>query len=502
MKSRWIFLLLIVICYGCSQITPEERLRQATDLLAENEFDQVLTLLHDSFATPTEEEQRCLLRGLTYTWKEQWDLAKDEFNRAIEQIKPAPEVDFIYPESLRSGQAYEEFRDLRFSEDDMRYLWRVLWQRRIAERVTGDLQDPMEKTIALCDYVYRHIQFGIIEGGYCFDKPFHILIRGQGLCDELAWELTQLLRAVGLEALRLVLYRDPSLREQSSPHTLAMVKIGESWLPVDPTLGVILKNVTTGKPEGFPQNFLIDPVPEDVQAFGDEKKPIDGFLEEIKSFGQYEEFADAFYYSLPAVDYEVEAHTPRFLLLAQRLKRLVEIPALAVPFITIGAPELDPDTKKIINWVPIRLNYIYQMTQESNAQQRQYTFTIYRYLLPIREARLALLAGDYERAEQLFSAEFSKIGIKPLALEDYEYYIAVSAYEQGRFEEAEDLFHSFLEKNPHSNWMNRAYYQLALLAWMGGDQTKADSYVEKCGQNHEGGLFRWVVKLGLVPGRT
>jgi len=474
-----------------------QAINQARILYKNKEFLQVLSQLEQPASDRNDERQRLILRGLSQVWLKQWDGASDAFFQSFKTLTKPPEIDASFPKELQQGARFDEFRSLRFHADDMRYLWRVLWMDRIASRITADIDDPFEKAIVIFDYVYRHTQFGVSNKVEDIrDKPFNVLLRGGGLCEELAWILNQLLRSAGVESLRLVLFSDQA--RTHSPHTISLVRVGEQWIPFDAALGLVFKKVRSSEQILFPDNFLLNPTPEQIKQFGSEIKPIDQYLKSIANFYEDKSLIKAFRYAQPASDYELETHAPRFQVLAQLFDGLIDLPMMARPFLTVVAARTDGDSAKIGKWVPVRIPYIYDMTHELNSVRRQLAQRFFADLEPVEQGSLALLDGDYARADKLFKQLVENKSLSSRARENVDYWSALSMFEQKNYSGAKQKLDQFQKNHPTSRWNNRVMYLKTLMAHAEGDKTKVDKLLESCGQTGDGALFEWVVGNDLT----
>jgi len=496
-----LFLLFLFMILGCGR--PEERVRLENarrELQAYNSAG-ALEYLAEPFQDPDYERSRWLLRGLALTWLEQWKEASETFNRLVLADPPPTHLALPIPQGLNDGAPKENFERRTFSEDDMRYLWRVLWQQRVASRLADDRLDDMKKAVVLLDYVYRHIQFGLREGIPLNDKPLHILIQGQGFCDELAWILNQLLRSISCQAVRVILFSDPGYNH--SPHTISAVKIGLDWIPLDPSNGLVLKGTGSGKPERMPEFFLLDPTLEKARRFGPNLPDWDPFLRQIEKMGNYGALGTCFRYAQVAVDYELESYTERFNDLARRLASLYPLPALAIPYVLTAIPRIDEKTNRIVNWTPVTLSYVVNTsTPEKNELRRAAVDKVFGHLSPLRPGRLALLAGEYAMAESEFQKALAQEELTPPAREDLAFYRAVAAFEQRDYSTARERFEAFQNEYPFARRLDRVQYHLAVMAYEQGDESRWKSLIQECGQDHDGSLFRWATHLGIYSKRT
>ncbi len=471
-----------------------QAITQAWNHYKNREYKQVLAQLEQPLPDRIDECQRLILIGLSQVWLKQWDGAADAFFQSFKTLTKPPQIDQSFPKELQQGARFDEFRSLRFHADDMRYLWRVLWMDRIASRITADIDDPFKKAIVIFDYVYRHTQFGVSNKVEDIrDRPFNVLLRGGGLCEELAWILNQMLRSAGIESLRLVLFSDQA--RTHSPHTISLVSIGEHWIPFDAAFGLVFKKVRSSEQILFPVNFLLNPTPEQVKKFGSQAKPMDQYLKSIANFYEDKSLIEAFRYAQPASDYELETHAPRFQVLAQLLDDLIDLPMMAKPFLTVSAARTKGDSTEINKWVPVRIPYIYDMTHQLNAVRRQLAQQFFSDLDPLEQGRLALLDGDYALADKLFKQLAADSSLSSRARENVDYWSALCSFEQKKFSGARQKLDQFQQDHPASRWSNRVLYLMALMAHADGDTDTVKALLESCGQAGDGALFGWVVSL-------
>lgn len=508
-RSYFLSLILVfpAICHTQPAIdvaSPSGMLERADQLLLADDYERVLSILPHKYNQPAHEKHRLILRGLARVYLEQWDKAKTEWNDLLLYVienntnNNLLQIPFILPPWLeKNGKEYKDFVRKKFNRDDMRYLWRTLWQARIASRFTVNSNDTFDNALQILDFVVRHVQFGTPQEDQFRDHPFYVLIRGQGMCEELAWILDGLLHSAEIEALRLVL-RDPG----KSPHTLSLVKIDDKWIPFDPSFALILKSSDTKKTEQFPQNFVFNPSEELLQKFGSEKKPLEPFIQQVKNLGIYSNLAETFRSAQPNLDYEREAHTARFLLLNRVVQDFVQLPPLAKQLSILAIPLTQPESRKIEKWGMVHLPYLYRMTSDANEVRRQVEEKLFGDLNPLRQARLALLDGEYKSAEKRFQRLALQENLSSRAKENVEYYLAVISFECGQYKQAEKQFHEFLENYPESGWKNRIYYQLARISHSFENQPLCQEYLTKCEQNHPASLFSWMEERKLLQNPT
>jgi len=472
-----------------------EELKIAKALLNARKYEECLSHLNAPYKNKALEERRLLLRVLVYAWTGFWNETVTELNQFMALTGKPKNIPHIRPRSLKDREAYNEFESFDFTYDDARYLWRVLWQDRIVSRITENIDSEIGKTVKILDFVYRHVKFGTIEGGHINDKPFNVLVKGQGFCEELAWVANQLLRAAGLDAARLILWWP---HEEVSPHTISMVKIGEHWIAVDPTAGLILQGAKSRKPKGMPQHFIIEPTDEKYRAFGNKVPSFGSYLEAIKDFGQYNRLNVTIPVSHPFFDFELETCTPRFLWLGKRLEEIVSLPGFSHPYVTSAVPSIDPRTGKILKWQGIELKYIFESTHKKNAARYQLAHKRFAFIRSIQFARLALLSGQYPVAEKMFAQASQSDTFTPEAREDTVYYLSVSAYEQEQYELARQRFGTFLRAYPASRWKSRVKYQLALIAYAQGRNSDIPELLQACEQESEASFFHWMTEMKFV----
>jgi hypothetical protein len=277
-----------------------------------------------------------------------------------------------------------------------------------------------------------------------------------------------------------------------------MINYDKSWIPLDPTRGRIFKNVETGLPASFPVNFVINPdaetdFPVDIPI----TRSMKPYVTAIQKIEGYEELGTAFTFADPFYDSEAEAGMLRFLYVSERLALIEPVPMLAFPYKHIAMPEFDPETEIIDEWRGVSVEYIYLSTHKGNAYRRLYSEKKYGYLNALRPARLALLAGDYDTAEERFVAVAADPTLAPLAREDVDYYRAVIAYETKDFENARKRFEDFLAEHEGSRWNDRVYYQLACIAHAQGAAGELPALLENAGHNSNYSLFLWRAKMDM-----
>ena len=480
---------------AASEESPHETLIFAAKNLQKHRFEEAARSLSKPFDNKSLEEKRLLLRAIAFTWMEEWSTARDELNTIIEDEKFAPEI-FTKPVRLKDGPPSDEFYSETFSYDDVLYLWRTLWQQHIASRLVDNVRTPMEKVVRTVDYIFRHTQFGTTQEGFLTDKPFNVLIKGQGFCDEQSWILNQLLRAAGFDALRLLLI---SPQRPTSPHTISMVKIEDDWIPLDVSRGIILKGAASRSPKTFPQNFLINPTKKDYETFGDTLPfPINEYGKAVKDFGHFQDLTTELSHARPVFDFEVETYTPRFLWLREELKDIYPIPSLSHEYVHIRFPVTDKKTDDIIKWRTLELQYIFDSTQKRNAQIRKKSSQQFADLKPLRRARLRHLWGDLTVAEEMFLSLQLSAELTERAQENVAYYLGVIAFEREEYDTAGKRFVEFLKRFPATRWKDRVYYQQALIAYIQGKDEEVKALLKACDQTNEGSLFHWMVASGLI----
>lgn len=502
-------IFLMAFCVSCGERetatppappTPQilesgEELKIAQELLDSKKYDECLAHLESSYQTLDLEEKRILLRILANTWIGNWKESINELNALVALAGKPEQIDQSLPRSLKDPEVIKEFRSFDFSFDDSLYLWRVLWQDRIVARLIEGLDSDMEKAVAILDYVYRHIKFGTIEGGHFNDKPFNVLVKGQGFCEELAWVANQFFRAAGIDATRLILWWP---NQDVSPHTISMIRIGDDWIPVDPTAGLILQGARSRKPKGIPRFFIFDPDDPTYREFGNRLPSFGSYLEAIKDFGQYSRLNVTLPISHPFFDFESETCMPRFKWLAEHLDKVKPLKALAHPYVTAGIPAADPITGEITQWRGVELQYIFENNHYKNEVRRQTAIQLFAFLRSIQYARLALLSGQYAIAEKMFLEASQSEEFTPEAREDTAYYLGVSAFELKEYELAAKRFDIFMKAYPETRWESRVKYQQALIAFALGHDSEIPALLEACEQESEASFFYWMTELGLI----
>ncbi len=495
--------LIIFLCFfsGCSSPSSRDLLQLAKDDLLKRNCMQVLKRLEKPFNLHDDNQSRLIIRAMALAWMEQYEEAAKELNIFINSLPPQTQIKYIYPRHLantKESPIREEFDRKTFSADDMRYLWRVLWQYRIANRVTNECKSDMEKTTALLDFVYRHTRFDTVEQHHIKCKPFHTLILGQGLCDDLSWTLNMLLRSVSVPTLRLILHKDPNKIESS--HTLSAVNIDNHWIPVDASYGIIVQDPESAELNGIPKYFKLNPSQESLEKLDMPLPEWEPYLNELENYGKLKELKTDISNYHPFIDYEGEACMPRFLILANRTKRIFSLPTLGsiYPFIVI--PKFDPKSRVISNWRAVNIQYIFNLSREINEAQRTLAKISFGHLKFLQHGRMLLLDGKPDQAE----TEFLKIldlnkDLPPDAKIDLDYYLALCAYEKEDYAKAYREYEEFIQKHPRSSWVNRVQYQMALIAHAQNREDDWKSLINECNQNNMGALFQWSVKYKIGP---
>ena len=495
-KNIAIIILAGLLLAGSIFFLRQSPIQKGLRLLSEGQYAAAQNILNSPYPKGSREEKRLLVLGLALKKKKKWYQARDVFNKIFvnghEQIK----VRFAIPPFVQDPRLVYDFKKKVFETEDMRYIWRTLKQAELSQRLTARDMSTREKALRILDYVYRHVRFGTIEDGFMNDKPFNVLVKGQGYCDELAWITNQLLRSAGCDALRLVLNYS---HEEPSPHTISMVSINDNWVGLDPSRGLVLQHPERGVPRTFPKNFRVNPTPE-TELPVDEPLPYSmrAYVRTIEKITSYGEVAQAFIFADPFVDREAEAGMLRFLYLDNRLSDIFPIPNLSAPYTHIAIPVFDEETEVISHWRGISVEYIYASTAKINQRRRLYSRDIFAYLKELRPARLALISGDYDPAGTLFQELLKDPDIDPRAREDIEYYLAVIAYEKGDAEKARPRFLDFIREYPQSRWKDRVYYQLACLAHASGNETEKKTYLQRARQDGPTSLFTWMEKKDMI----
>lgn len=104
--------------------------------------------------------------------------------------------------------------------------------RELSGEIAGSLEDPWDKALAICRWVYGELGKSMRE---CF-SALQVLQTGEGECQSHSLLTVSLLRAAGLPARFAygVVYLPD--REAFGFHTWVQVHVGE-WIPMDSTLG-------------------------------------------------------------------------------------------------------------------------------------------------------------------------------------------------------------------------------------------------------------------------
>ena len=119
-------------------------------------------------------------------------------------------------------------------------------------------------------------------------------------------------------------------------------------------------------------------------------------------------------------------------------------------------------------------------------------------LEPLRQAKLHLLFGDLAVAEEEFLTLLSSETLSPRALEDLLYYLGLVAFERGEYKTAAERFATCIRMFPETAWKSRIEYHQALLAYIDEKDTDVQRFIKACDQDHDGSLFNWMVRTGLV----
>ncbi len=487
----FLFFTFNSVCFSGEE--SQDIILRAKSYLNEHKYEQALGSLDGYSSSKSLDEKKLLLRGICYVWLEEWDKAKGEFNKIASISGEIGDVQCPKPLRLNNPPSEDEFYAKRFTVDDMRYLWRSLWAENIASRICKGKNSPMEKAVSILDYVFRQVKFGTNKQGFLTDKPFNVLIKSQGFCDEQSWILNQLLRSAGFDALRLLLV---SPLKPTSPHTISMVKIEENWIPMDPSYGIILQGAGSGLPKTFPKNFLINPSEEDYKKFGGKLLfSIKEYGEALRELGYYENLISEISHARPAFDYEFEAYTPRFIWLAEKIDKVYPIKGLSHRYVNLRFPTTDFKTDDIIKWRTLELQYIFDSTEKRNRLIREESSRRFAYLEPLRKARLEHLRGHLHSAEEMFISLQSSESLSLKACEDVSYYLGVIAFDEGNYQKAKKRFSKFLLEFPATRWKDRVLYHEALIANMEGRDDDVAELITECRQASEGSLFNWMIAL-------
>lgn len=421
--------------------------------------------------------------------QEKWDEAARSLNQEIPPTGFSKQYPSPFPQYLSEDHPiYSEFMAKGFSVEDMRYLWRMMQMDSIANQ-HAITKEPQKRAALLLDFVYRNVQFGVSDDQYIRTNPLDTLLVGKGLCEQLSWVFHQLLRSSGVPCARLLLFEDGP--ESPSPHTLSLVQLDGRWIPMDASFGMILQNANTGKPASLPQNFMIDANQESVTQFGNRAKPMQPFIQQVQAYGPYRQLAPYFKDAIPVFDEEWYAHTDRFLWLQEQLKPNMNLPGLAAPFRTVHKAVVN-ELDHVLGWFTRFPDQLYTFTTQEQMQIRERYEQIYKHLMPLRSARLAMLKGDYAYAQkQLEQAPLE-------AAEDAQYYLAVVLFEMGQYDQATDRFKWHIQEYPQSNWKPKCAYHLALIAKKSGVMDEDNHWIAEAEQDHEASLFYWMIELGLL----
>ena len=507
MKKVALLLCYCVACLilGCSHQDP---LKAARRIIAEREYekgDKALSQIKcpDAQWPYSQVQEYYTLQAMIYAWKEEWAKAAEQANRLTDlnpaKITQIPINPQLQSELNQSKLNKDDFTDIRFTEEDMRFLNRTLWIDYLAHRITQNTEDPFVKTVQVLDYVYRHIRFGIsnefLSKNTVSFPPFATLCRGEGMCDEISWVINALLQRLEIPTLRLVLWKND--QPGVSPHTLSLAKINQNWVGIDGSFGILLKSSITQKPEIFPANFLINPTAQDFTKFGNKKKTAMEYEQEIRKYGPYKDFS-AYFDTVHAVyDNQWENYTPRFQFLNAIIHRTTDHAALIMPYKIVYYPMSNPENGIINQWAVCSLPMVFNLTHDKNPLRRAIIQESYPYYEPLKEGIRAEFRGDGEKARDIFQAKKAGSGSDQVSMEYIDYNLAILAYEEGNLEEAKSNYLQFLRRYPGSLWANRIYYQLARIYHSEGNTASSQELLKKCQQDNEGSLFAWITKLDL-----
>jgi transglutaminase-like putative cysteine protease len=506
-RMRLFFFSCIFLVFFAITAASGDVLREAKEAIIARNYGRAPLLFPGSDEAENlsarQELDLLIMQILTNAWLEKWDEAKDQANELMSILSPQPIPDSEINSFLRiildkNGFHIPDFLSYTFTQEDMRYLNRMLWYDYIAHHIVKDLKDPLNKTIAIMDYVYRHIAFGISSerhaDQYFAMQPYLVLERSEGLCNDFAWVFNTLANAAGIPAMRLVLHWDHNPDE--SPHTISMVKIKGRWIAVDPSYGVLLHDAETQQPDRYPKEFLIQPQEKSDVPFrlkGEEKKK---YKNAIRHFGGYEHYYKTVTYSRPAIDHEWESYTPRFHVLHNTVIQTFAGLKLAYEYQYVNYPRYTP-TDKTVKWFVANPSEPYSLVHEKNELRREAIHTLYPHIKPLRSGNFFLMLRSYGNAKNFYTRIRTHPEITPAALEEVDYKLALIAYETGDVDTAKDLFHTFLETYPTSNWKNPIYYQLARIYANKGNILMRDTMRAECGQDKAGSLYSWIQKRKL-----
>jgi transglutaminase-like putative cysteine protease len=109
--------------------------------------------------------------------------------------------------------------------------------RSIAQRVTAGKSTQAERISALMEWTHENVRPQYAAPNRVIPDGFlDIVRRGHGYCDQTAHVFATLAHYAGYDA-RLLFLRAP---DGVSPHTVAEVRVSDSWILVDPWLGQVL----------------------------------------------------------------------------------------------------------------------------------------------------------------------------------------------------------------------------------------------------------------------
>lgn len=110
----------------------------------------------------------------------------------------------------------------------IKYLWRCINYKRIADHITKDCSTDEEKIFALFDWTYRNISVVPTARGIFAALPLDIMRRGYGVCDRSAWTFATLAWYAGRYMEDIFILKNPETGD--SPHTVAIIFLNGKWV--------------------------------------------------------------------------------------------------------------------------------------------------------------------------------------------------------------------------------------------------------------------------------
>jgi len=471
-------------------------IEDAADHILSQRYDEAFALLENPMDDSDEEMHRQLLLGLYYATHKRQDEASDVLHGALSSAKPVIEQRhavpvYFYEMNESKQQALDEFLRMRFNHFDSSYIRRSLWQYAIATRITKNANTDLERFVIILDYVYRHVAFGTNGRSPMNEKPFNVLVRGEGYCNEVAHCVNQLMRCVGLDVYRLIL-RDPP--QEKSPHTASLLRLESNAIVFDASNGIILQDAFNRMPESYPLQFstMSERYDETVVSYEHQEAAMNAYCDALSEFGISEDLVDGLRYAHVFIDREKETCAPRFLALDHHLKQLGDIPGLAEPYVPLVQPVYSDATQSIKGWDVQLMPSLFGETHEHDQMRLDMRDTVYGMFRPLEHARLALLRGEFADAAKAFDVLAQDHSLTDEARERAQYYRAVCAFESGDMLLAKTLFDTFITDYAQSLWRERAFYHLLRIADAEGDDARVMQLQEKAKQNHSGALYHWM----------